>query len=62
MEDPVEIRLKGINQVNVNHKIGLDFSLILKNFLRQDPDVLMIGEIRDEQTANIALQAAQTVI
>ncbi len=60
VEDPVEIKLDGINQVQVNAKIGLDFSHVLRNFLRQDPDILMIGEIRDKETAEIAMQAAQT--
>jgi len=60
VEDPIEIRLPGINQVNVNPKIGLDFSAVLRTFLRQDPDIMMIGEIRDTETANIAIQAAQT--
>ncbi len=59
-EDPVEINLEGINQVNVNHKIGLDFASTLRSFLRQDPDVIMVGEIRDLETAEIAIKAAQT--
>jgi len=59
-EDPIEIELPGINQVNINPKIGLNFSTILRSFLRQDPDVMMIGEIRDKDTATMALQAAQT--
>lgn len=59
-EDPVEIELPNINQVNINTSIGLDFPIILRNLLRQDPDVMMIGEIRDKETATIALQAAQT--
>lgn len=59
-EDPVEINLEGINQVNVNHKVGLSFSVALKSFLRQDPDILMVGEIRDLETAEIAIKAAQT--
>ncbi len=59
-EDPVEINLEGINQVNVNHKVGLTFSVALKSFLRQDPDILMVGEIRDLETAEIAIKAAQT--
>lgn len=59
-EDPIEIRLHGINQVNINTKIGLDFPTVLRAFLRQDPDVIMVGEIRDPLTAQIALQAAQT--
>ena len=60
VEDPIEIQLAGINQVNVNQKIGLSFPHILKAFLRQDPDVIMIGEIRDLETAETAIQAAQT--
>ena len=59
-EDPVEINLPGINQVNVNIKAGLTFSTALKSFLRQDPDVVMVGEIRDIETAEIAVKAAQT--
>ena len=59
-EDPVEINLEGINQVNVNPKQGLDFATVLRAFLRQDPDVLMVGEIRDLETAEIAIKAAQT--
>ena len=59
-EDPVEINLEGINQVNVNHKVGLSFSTALRAFLRQDPDVVMVGEIRDLDTAEIAVKAAQT--
>lgn len=59
-EDPAEINLPGINQVNVNDKVGLTFSAALKSFLRQDPDVIMIGEIRDLETADIAIKAAQT--
>ncbi len=60
VEDPAEINLPGINQVNVNDKAGLDFATALKSFLRQDPDVIMVGEIRDLETADIALKAAQT--
>lgn len=60
VEDPVEIKLKGINQVNVNSKIGLNFATVLRALLRQDPDIIMIGEIRDNETATIAMQAAQT--
>lgn len=59
-EDPVEINLEGINQVNVNPRVGLDFSSALKSFLRQDPDIIMVGEIRDLETASIAIKAAQT--
>jgi type IV pilus assembly protein PilB len=60
VEDPAEINLPGINQVNVNDKAGLTFSAALKSFLRQDPDVIMVGEIRDLDTADIAIKAAQT--
>ncbi|WP_095114086.1 type IV-A pilus assembly ATPase PilB [Pseudomonas sp. Irchel 3H7] len=59
-EDPVEINMEGINQVNVNPKQGLDFAQALRSFLRQDPDVIMVGEIRDLETAEIAIKAAQT--
>ncbi|CAM4034971.1 type IV-A pilus assembly ATPase PilB [Psychrobacter arenosus] len=59
-EDPVEINLEGINQVNVNPKVGLTFASALKSFLRQDPDIVMVGEIRDLETAEIAVKAAQT--
>lgn len=60
VEDPIEINMEGINQVNVNPKVGLDFAATLRAFLRQDPDVLMVGEIRDLETAEIAIKAAQT--
>ena len=59
-EDPVEIMLSGVNQVNINPKVGLTFAGALRAFLRQDPDVIMVGEIRDLETAEIALKAAQT--
>ncbi|MEO8464933.1 MAG: type IV-A pilus assembly ATPase PilB [Gammaproteobacteria bacterium] len=59
-EDPVEINMAGINQVNVNPKVGLTFAAALRAFLRQDPDVIMVGEIRDLETAEIAIKAAQT--
>ena len=59
-EDPVEIYLPGINQVNINPKTGLDFASVLRAFLRQDPDIIMLGEIRDHETAEIAMKAAQT--
>jgi type IV pilus assembly protein PilB len=59
-EDPVEINLEGINQVNVNPKQGMDFTAALRSFLRQDPDIIMVGEIRDIDTASIAIKAAQT--
>ncbi|MDM7322843.1 MAG: type IV-A pilus assembly ATPase PilB, partial [Gammaproteobacteria bacterium] len=59
-EDPVEINLPGINQVNINPKVGLTFAEALRAFLRQDPDVIMVGEIRDLETAEIAIKAAQT--
>ena len=60
VEDPVEIQLAGINQVNVNDKAGLDFAAAMRAFLRQDPDIIMVGEIRDLETADIAIKAAQT--
>jgi type IV pilus assembly protein PilB len=60
VEDPAEINLQGINQVNVNDKAGLTFAAALKSFLRQDPDIIMVGEIRDKETAEIAIKAAQT--
>ena len=59
-EDPVEIMLQGINQVHINPKVGLTFAGALRAFLRQDPDIIMVGEIRDLETAEIALKAAQT--
>ena len=59
-EDPVEINMEGINQVLVNNKVGLDFAEALRSFLRQDPDIIMVGEIRDLETAEIAIKAAQT--
>ena len=60
VEDPAEINLPGVNQVNVNDKAGMNFSVALKAFLRQDPDIIMVGEIRDLETADIAIKAAQT--
>jgi type IV pilus assembly protein PilB len=60
VEDPVEIELPGITQININPRIGLDFAASLRSLLRQDPDIIMIGEIRDKETAMIAMQAAQT--
>jgi len=60
VEDPVEIQLPGVNQVNVNEKAGLDFATALRAFLRQDPDIVMVGEIRDLETGDIAIKAAQT--
>ena len=60
VEDPVEITLPGVNQVQVNSRIGLSFAKVLRAFLRQDPDVIMLGEIRDQETAEIAVRAAQT--
>jgi len=60
VEDPAEINLPGVNQVNVNDKAGLTFAAALRSFLRQDPDVIMVGEIRDLETADIAIKAAQT--
>lgn len=59
-EDPVEITVEGINQVNMNVKAGLTFATALRAFLRQDPDIIMVGEIRDLETAEIAVKAAQT--
>jgi type IV pilus assembly protein PilB len=59
-EDPVEINMEGVNQVLVNNKVGLDFAEALRSFLRQDPDIIMVGEIRDIETAEIAIKAAQT--
>jgi type IV pilus assembly protein PilB len=59
-EDPAEINLPGVNQVNVNAKVGLTFAAAMRAFLRQDPDVIMVGEIRDLETAEIAIKAAQT--
>lgn len=60
VEEPIEIQLHGINQVNINDKAGLTFSSVLRAFLRQDPDIIMVGEIRDKETAEIAIRAAQT--
>ncbi|MEX0872805.1 MAG: ATPase, T2SS/T4P/T4SS family, partial [Aquisalimonadaceae bacterium] len=60
VEDPVEINLQGINQVNLNVRAGLTFAAALRAFLRQDPDIIMVGEIRDLETAEIAIKAAQT--
>ena len=60
VEDPAEINLPGINQVNVNERAGMTFSTALRSFLRQDPDIIMVGEIRDLETADIAIKAAQT--
>ena len=59
-EDPAEINLPGVNQVNVNNRVGLTFAAALRSFLRQDPDIVMVGEIRDLETAEIAIKAAQT--
>jgi type IV pilus assembly protein PilB len=59
-EDPSEINLPGVNQVNMNEKAGLTFAVALKSFLRQDPDIIMVGEIRDLETADISIKAAQT--
>lgn len=60
VEDPVEIQLAGINQVSVREKAGLTFAVALRAFMRQDPDVIMVGEIRDAETADVAVKAAQT--
>lgn len=59
-EDPVEIRVPGLNQVHIDPKVGLTFATALRAFLRQDPDIIMVGEIRDQETAEIAIKAAQT--
>ena len=59
-EDPIEIELEGVIQSQINPKIGLDFARLLRTFLRQDPDIIMLGEIRDEESATMALRAAQT--
>jgi type IV pilus assembly protein PilB len=59
-EDPVEYQLPGINQVQINNQVGLTFPAALRSFLRQDPDVIMVGEIRDQETATIAINAALT--
>src|ERR1700728_4539210 len=61
-EDPAEINLPGVNQVNVNNKVGLTFASALRAFLRQDPDIVMVGDVRDLETAEIAIKAAQTVL
>jgi type IV pilus assembly protein PilB len=60
VEDPVEIQVPGLSQVNINEKAGLDFATVLRAFLRQDPDIIMVGEVRDGETADIAVKAAQT--
>jgi type IV pilus assembly protein PilB len=60
VEDPIEINLPGINQVNINERAGLTFATALRSFLRQDPDIIMVGEIRDLETADIAVKASQT--
>ena len=60
VEDPIEIQLMGINQVSIQPKIGLEFATVLRSLLRQDPDIIMLGEIRDKETADIAIQAAHT--
>ncbi|GAH12984.1 unnamed protein product, partial [marine sediment metagenome] len=60
IEDPVEYKLKGINQIQAKPKIGLTFAAGLRSFLRQDPDIMLVGEIRDKETAEIAVQAALT--
>ncbi len=60
IEDPVEYRMEGINQINVNRKAGLDFAAGLRSILRADPDIIMVGEIRDAETARIAIEAALT--
>ena len=60
VEDPVEMKMKGLNQVQVMSEIGLDFNTTLRSILRQDPNVIMIGEIRDDETARIAVRASIT--
>jgi type IV pilus assembly protein PilB len=60
VENPIEIILPGINQVNINPAIGLNFACVLRAFLRQDPDIIMVGEMRDQETAEIGIKAAQT--
>ena len=60
VEDPIEFNLEGVNQVNARNDIGLTFARALKSFLRQDPDIMMVGEIRDSEVANIAVEAALT--
>ncbi len=60
VEDPIEIQLPGVNQAAIHPKIGLDFATLLRTFLRQDPDIIMVGEIRDRETAETAMHAAQT--
>ena len=60
VEDPIEYELTGINQVSVRNDIGLDFASALRSILRQDPDIVMVGEIRDNETADIAVKAALT--
>jgi len=60
VEDPIEYQLAGINQVQINPKAGLTFSSVLRSILRQDPDVILVGEMRDHETAEIAFQAAMT--
>jgi type IV pilus assembly protein PilB len=59
-EDPVEVSIPGLNQVQVNERIGLTFASVLRAFLRQDPDIILIGEIRDMETAEIGIRAALT--
>jgi len=59
-EDPIEYDMEGINQVQINHKIGLDFAKVLRAFLRQDPDIILVGETRDQETAKVAIEAALT--
>src|SRR5207249_11947637 len=60
VEDPIEYRLEGVNQVQVHEKSGLTFAAALRSILRQDPDVVLVGEIRDAETANIAIKASMT--
>ena len=60
LEDPVEYKMDGVNQIQVNAEVGLTFASGLRSILRQDPDIVMVGEIRDNETANLAIQAALT--
>ena len=60
LEDPIEYRLENINQIQINPKVGLNFATLLRSVLRQDPDIIMVGEIRDEETADIAVRASLT--
>ena len=61
LEDPIEYRVENINQIQINPKVGLNFASLLRSVLRQDPDIIMVGEIRDEETARLATQSALTL-